>query len=133
MRGDGEDREPYVLQGEEVTMDTRKRAKIVSDAAGKVQEYLAMMEDKGYKFEPIVKTSKKVGITAKETDEQFTKRVNDVLRDATRLAHVSTAYDDVYDLIHASTGDVKERWLVVEDLLGNESARIKEVLGIRTR
>lgn len=111
----------------------KKQSSTVMNAEGKAQEYLAMMEGKGYKFEPIVRKTRKNGKSQVETDAQFTNRINAVMRDVVRLAHVSTVYDDVYEMIHKSSGEEKERWLVVESLLNDESIRIKDKLGIRSR
>lgn len=97
------------------------------------QEYLDVMKSLGYPFSPIVRLSKRKKEKNIETEDQYNDRINAVSRDVLRLAHVSLVYDEVFEKIQQSTGDQKQRWLVVEDLLNNESVRIRKKLGIRAR
>ena len=105
----------------------------------KAQRFLAQMEDGGYPFRPLVKEARKNrGKTKKckvrtETSQEYTTRIKGVVREAIRLARVSTVYDDVFSLIRESTGEDKEKWLVVEDLLNDEGIRLRTKLGIQAR
>ena len=101
--------------------------------AEKAQQFMAIMKENGYPFQPIAKLSKKKKGKNVETSEQYTTRINGVTKDAIRLAKVTLVYDEVFNLIRSFTGEQKERWLVVEDLLNDEGIRIRTRLGIRAR
>lgn len=103
----------------------------------KAQQFMAQMEDGGYPFRPLVKEARKNrGKTKKckvrtETAQEYTTRIKSVVRDAIRLAHVSSVYDDVYLILSKSTIEEKVKWSVVEDLLNDEGIRLRTKLKIR--
>ena len=97
----------------------------------KAQQFLAMMESNGYQFTPIIKPKNRRSKERPETEKEYTTRIKSVVRDAIRLAHVSSVYDDVYLILSKSTIEEKVKWSVVEDLLNDEGIRLRTKLKIR--